>query len=158
MARPNIGTVNPGGAFTITGGNRTLTLGNPFIDPIRGDRLTTLSFEWYFAPESALVVGLFYKDISSFIATTAQQIPFNQLGLPTSLLAGTDRRSRPICSPSPSRSTATAARSRASRSASSRRSASCPACSRNLGIQANYTYVKSDIEYPLADRRRRAGR
>ena len=30
--------------------------------------------EWYFAPESAFSVALFYKDIGSFVASTAQTI------------------------------------------------------------------------------------
>ena len=41
--------------------------GNPNLDPIKSTNYD-LSFEWYFAPESALVLGGFYKDVSTFIA------------------------------------------------------------------------------------------
>ncbi|HEX9933296.1 MAG TPA: TonB-dependent receptor, partial [Allosphingosinicella sp.] len=86
MSRPDIGTLNPGGAFSVSGANRTFSRGNPNLQPIEA---TTVDFsaEWYFAPESALILGLFYKDISSFVSTVPEQLPFSQLGLPESLLA-----------------------------------------------------------------------
>ncbi len=149
MARPNIGTVNPGGSFSVSGGNRTLTLGNPFVNPTEATDVD-LSFEYYFNRETALVIGLFYKDISSFVATSTQQVPFNQLGLPADLLTGTTAQptdlftvTQPVDSDggtlkgfeigfqSPFRF--------------------LPGFLSNLGIQANYTYVKSNIEYPLAN-------
>ncbi len=86
ISRPDIGTLSPGGAFSVSGGNRTFARGNPDIKPIEAITYD-LSAEWYFAPESALIVGLFYKDIKSFIATTTDQIPFSELGLPDSILS-----------------------------------------------------------------------
>ncbi|HEX9946330.1 MAG TPA: TonB-dependent receptor [Allosphingosinicella sp.] len=148
MARPNIATVNPGGSFSISGGNRTLTLGNPFINPTKATDYD-LSFEYYFARESALVVGLFYKDISSFVATTTQQIPFNQLGLPDSLLTGTNVQptdlftvTQPIDSEGGSLKGFEIGVQAPFRF--------LPGLLSNVGIQANYTFVKSDITYPLA--------
>jgi len=148
MARPNIATVNPGGSFSISGGNRTLTLGNPFINPTKATDYD-LSFEWYFARESAIVVGLFYKDISSFVATTTQQIPFNQLGLPDSLLTGTTVQptdlftvTQPVDSEGGSLKGLEIGVQAPFRF--------LPGPLSNVGIQANYTFVKSDITYPLA--------
>ncbi|HYG46455.1 MAG TPA: TonB-dependent receptor [Allosphingosinicella sp.] len=148
MARPNIATVNPGGSFSISGGNRTLTLGNPFINPTKATDYD-LSLEWYFARESAIVVGLFYKDISSFVATTTQQIPFNQLGLPDSLLTGTTVQptdlftvTQPVDSEGGSLKGFEVGVQAPFRF--------LPGLLSNLGIQANYTFVKSDITYPLA--------
>jgi TonB-dependent receptor len=149
IARPNIASVNPGGSFSVSGGNRTLTLGNPFLDPTKATDYD-LSFEWYFAPGSALVVGLFYKDISSFVATTTQQIPFNQLGLPDSLLTGTGAAAtdlftvtQPVNSKGGSLKGVEVGFQTPFRF--------LPGFLANTGIQANYTYVKSDIEYPLAN-------
>ncbi|MDO9490084.1 MAG: TonB-dependent receptor, partial [Sphingomonadaceae bacterium] len=149
IARPNLGTVNPGGSFSISGGNRTLNLGNPFISPTKATDVD-LSFEWYFAKNSALVVGLFYKDISSFVATSVQSIPFNQLGLPDSLLAGTTVQPTDlftVTQPVDSDGGELKGLEIGFQSPFS----FLPGPWSNIGVQANYTYVKSDIEYPLSN-------
>jgi TonB-dependent receptor len=147
LTRPDIGTVNPGGAFSISGGNRTFSRGNPLINPTEATTYD-VSAEWYFAPESAFIVGLFYKDIGSFVANTSQQIPFNQLNLPESLLTGTTVQptdlftvTQPVNSKGGSLKGAEIAFQMPFRF--------LPGPFNNLGIQANYTYVKSEIEYPL---------
>ncbi|HEX8402812.1 MAG TPA: TonB-dependent receptor [Allosphingosinicella sp.] len=147
IARPDIGTVNPGGAFAISGGNRTFSRGNPLIDPTEATTYD-LAAEWYFAPESAILIGLFYKDISSFVATTAQQIPFNELGLPDTLLTGTTVQptdlftvTQPVNSKGGTLKGAEIGVQLPFRF--------LPAPFDNLGALANYTYVKSNIEYPL---------
>lgn len=148
IARPNIGTVNPGGSFSISGANRTLSLGNPFVDPTKATDYD-LSFEYYFAKGSALVVGLFYKDISSFVATTTQSIPFNQLGLPDSLLAGTNVAPTDlftVTQPANSKGGTLKGVEIGLQTPLS----FLPGFLANLGVQVNYTFVKSDIEYPLA--------
>jgi len=148
IARPNLGTVNPGGSFSISGGNRTLNLGNPFISPTKATDVD-LSFEWYFAKNAALVVGLFYKDISSFVATSVQSIPFNQLGLPDALLTGTTVQPTDlftVTQPVDSDGGELKGLEIGFQSPFS----FLPGPWSNIGIQANYTYVKSDIEYPLS--------
>ena len=62
MTRPNLGQVTPGAAVSVSGNNRTVTAGNPFLDPFRA-KSYDLGVEWYFAPESLLSLALFYKDI-----------------------------------------------------------------------------------------------
>jgi len=147
MARPDIGTINPGGAFSISGGNRTFSRGNPQLDPTEATTFD-LSAEWYFAPESAIIVGFFYKDIGTFVATTAQQIPFNQLGLPESLLAGTNVQptdiftvTQPVNSSGGSLKGVEVGFQMPFRF--------LPNGFDNLGVQANYTFVESEIDYPL---------
>jgi TonB-dependent receptor len=147
LARPDIGTVNPGGAFSVSGGNRTFSRGNPLINPTEATTYD-LAAEWYFAPESAIILGLFYKDINSFVATTAQQIPFNQLGLPEALLTGTNVQpselftvTQPVNSKGGSLKGAEIGLQMPFRF--------LPGPFNNLGLLANYTYVDSDIEYPL---------
>ena len=148
IARPDIGTVNPGGSFSVSGGNRTLSLGNPFVDPTKATDFD-LSAEWYFARESALIVGLFYKDISSFVATTTQQVPFNQLGLPDSLLAGTGASATDLFTVTqPVNSNGGKLKGVEVGIQSPFRF--LPGFLSNTGVQLNYTYVKSDIQYPLA--------
>ena len=84
MARPQLGNLSPGGSINTTG-QLSITSGNPLLDPFRANTLDA-SFEWYFAPESILSVGLFYKDIGTYIQNLRTEIPFNQTGLPLSLL------------------------------------------------------------------------
>ncbi|QYF85649.1 TonB-dependent receptor [Brevundimonas sp. PAMC22021] len=86
MTRPNLGSVTPGGSLS-TVGVFSVSSGNPYLDPIRATTYD-LSAEWYFAPEALLSVGLFYKDIDSYIQTSRTSQPFNQSGLPLNLLDG----------------------------------------------------------------------
>ncbi len=148
LARPDIGDISPGGSLSVSGGNRTFTPGNPLIEPTEATTYD-LSAEWYFAPESALIVGLFYKDISSFVANTAEQIPFNQLGLPDSLLVGTGAVptdvftvTRPVNSKGGSLKGVEIGLQMPFRF--------LPGPFNNLGMLANYTFVDSKIEYPLS--------
>lgn len=86
MTRPNLGSVTPGGSLS-TVGVFSVSSGNPQLEPIRANTLD-LSAEWYFAPRAFLGIGLFYKDIKSFIQTARVTQPFSASGLPTSLLTG----------------------------------------------------------------------
>jgi TonB-dependent receptor len=76
--------MSPGGSINTTG-QLSITTGNPQLNPFRASTLDA-SFEWYFAKDSLISVGLFYKNISTFIQTLRTSIPFNQTGLPLSLL------------------------------------------------------------------------
>jgi TonB-dependent receptor len=86
MTRPNLGQLNPGAAVTVSGNNRTVTAGNPDLEPFRA-KAFDLGWEWYFAPESLVSVALFYKDIDTFVQTIRETRPFtdNPLGLPDSV-------------------------------------------------------------------------
>ncbi|BDU15227.1 TonB-dependent receptor [Lysobacter auxotrophicus] len=88
MARPGLGNLTPGVTVNVSGGNRVVNGGNPLLDPFRA-KTADLSFEWYFAEESLLALGLFYKDIDSFVQTSRETRPYSTSGLPASLLDGT---------------------------------------------------------------------
>jgi iron complex outermembrane receptor protein len=88
MARPGLGFLTPGVTVNVSGGNRVVNGGNPLLDPFRA-KTADLSFEWYFAEESLLALGLFYKDIDSFVQTSRETRPYSTSGLPASLLEGT---------------------------------------------------------------------
>lgn len=152
MTRPNLGTLNPTGAFSISGGNRTYTIGNPDVDPILSTNYD-MSLEWYFAPESALVFGAFYRDVSSFIATTVQSIPFNQLGLPQSLITGPGGVL--LIQPTDLITVTQPVNSSGGSVKGFEVGLQLPfrfwgGLLHNMGVQANYTYVKSNIAYPLS--------
>jgi iron complex outermembrane receptor protein len=88
MARAGLAQLNPGApAFSVTPSLRTVTLGNPNLDPFRSDN-TDLSVEWYFADEALLSVAYFTKDIESFVQTLRSQIDDfsdNPFGVPDSV-------------------------------------------------------------------------
>ena len=86
MTRPNLGSLTPGGSLS-TVGVFSVSSGNPDLDPIRATTYD-LAAEWYFAKDSLLSVGLFYKDIESYIQTTRISQPFSASGLPVGLLDG----------------------------------------------------------------------
>ncbi len=88
MSRPGLGNLTPGVSVSVSGGNRVVTGGDPFLDPFRA-KTFDLGLEWYFAPESVLGAAIFYKDIESFVQTSRETRPFNTSGLPASLLEGT---------------------------------------------------------------------
>ena len=89
MARPGLGNIGSGVTVSVSGGNRTITAGNPFLDPFRATTYD-LGFDWYFNEGALLGVGLFYKDIESYVQTTRENRVFNTIpGLDPSLLAGT---------------------------------------------------------------------
>ncbi len=88
LSRPNLPNLTPGGSVGLVG-QLTVSSGNPALDPIRATTYD-LSAEWYFARGSLLSVGLFYKDIETFIQSFSEARPFNTGTLPNSVLTGTN--------------------------------------------------------------------
>ena len=84
MARPQLGNLTPGGSVSTTG-TLSITSGNPLLKPFRAKTIDG-SFEWYFAKNAFLGVGLFHKNIGTYIQSLRVNVPYNQTGLPLSLL------------------------------------------------------------------------
>ncbi|MFP1132263.1 TonB-dependent receptor [Asticcacaulis sp. W401b] len=145
IARPSIAGLTPGGDVAIQGANRAYSRGNPYINPTKSKNLD-LSLEWYPAPNSIYAFGLFYKKIDTFVQTLRQDIPFNQLGLPNSLLNGTTATatdifavSQPVNSPG--------GELKGFEVNAQQQLSFLPGFWRNFGVLANYTYVDSTIDY-----------
>lgn len=85
MTRPNLGFLGIGTTFSVAGGSRTVTTGNPRVEPFRA-KTFDLGLEWYFGDGGLVSVGAFYKDIDSYIQTSRESRPFSTSGLPASLL------------------------------------------------------------------------
>lgn len=145
IARPGLGSLSPGGAVTVQGANRNYSSGNPFLDPTKSTNLD-LSFEWYRSRGSLIALGLFYKDIDTFVQTLRTEAVYNTLGLPDSLLDGTIATpdmvfavTRPVNSPGGALK---------GLEANLQQSLDfLPGFWSNFGVLANYTYVTSDIDY-----------
>lgn len=67
-SRPPTGALNNGLSIN---GVPAGSGGNPFLDPFTVDQ-ADVSLEWYFGQASLISVGLFYKDVKSFVVTRVQ--------------------------------------------------------------------------------------
>ena len=145
IARASIQALSPGGDISVQGGNRSFSRGNPDIKPTESKNVD-LSFEWYPDNGSVLALGLFYKNISTFVQSLRQDIPFNQLGLPTALLDGTGVAATEVFLVSQPVNTA-GGELKGFEINMQKNLDFLPGFLRNFGVQTNYTYVDSDMEY-----------
>ena len=145
MSRPELGQLTPTSGVTAT--TRTGSINNPYLDPIRANTFDA-SLEWYFKPGSLASVGYFYKDISSYIQKINEQVPFNQLGLPDSLLEGTNTAPTEIFSVSRLKNTPGGPLKGVELNLQTDFDF-LPGAWKNVGVLANYTHVTSQIEYIL---------
>jgi iron complex outermembrane receptor protein len=84
MARPQLGFLSPGGTIATTG-TLTVTSGNPTLKPFRAKTMDA-SFEWYFGKNAFLGLGLFQKNIDTYIQTLRTNMAYKDTGLPMNLL------------------------------------------------------------------------
>jgi TonB-dependent receptor len=145
IARPSLGSLTPGGDISVQGGNRSFSSGNPDLAPTTSKNVD-LSFEWYPTSGAIYSVGLFYKNISTFVQTLRQTVPFNTLGLPDSLLAGT------IATPTDLFDVSQPVDSNGGTLKGLELNIQqplkfLPGFLSNFGVLLNYTYVDSDIQY-----------
>jgi len=145
MARPGLGSLTPGVTVNVSGGARTVSGGNPNLDPIRA-KTADLGFEWYFDEGAMLGLALFYKDIDSFVQTARTVMPYSASGLPVSLLDGTGAAatddftfSVPLNTPGGDLKGAEVNYTQ--------NFTFLPGKWANFGVQLNYTYVDSTIQY-----------
>lgn len=149
IARPGLGSLSPGGGVTVQGANRNFSTGNPDLDPTKSFNVD-LSLEWYPQAGAVLALGVFYKDISTFIQTLRTEAVYSTLGLPNSLLDGTEATPDMVF--------------QVTRPVNSEGGdlygfeinwqqpfTFLPGFWSNFGMLANYTYVTSDIEYQTSN-------
>lgn len=146
LSRPDLGTLTPSAGITAT--TRTGTVNNPFLDPIRAKTLDA-SLEWYFKPGSLASIGYFHKDIETFIQRIPTQVPFNQLGLPDSLLDNTNSIPTDIFTVNRYVNTPGGPLDGTELNLQTELDF-LPGIWKNLGVLANYTHVQSKITYQLS--------
>jgi len=86
MSRPDLGSLTPGATVSVSGATRSVTAGNPNLNPFRA-KAYDLSFEWYFNKDSLISVAFFKKEINSLVQTLSTTGPFtgNAFGLPDAI-------------------------------------------------------------------------
>ena len=152
MSRPDLGFLTPGATVSVSGTQRSVTVGNPDLDPLRA-KAYDLSAEWYFQPGSLLGVAVFRKDIDSFVQTLSESRPFtgNSYGLPDSV-ATAICGSTVDCGPSAlwtfSRPVNTKGGALTGVEVNYQQAFKfLPGLLANTGVLLNYTYVKSSMDY-----------
>jgi TonB-dependent receptor len=146
MARPQLGNLNPGGTISTTG-NLSVTAGNPLLKPFRANTVDA-SFEYYHGKNAFIGVGLFYKDIGTYIQNLRTTIPFNQTGLPLSLLPPNFTGDEEFQVTTPINTAGGALKGIELNV--QQPFTFLPGALQNVGITANYTYVQSKIDYQVS--------
>lgn len=126
ISRPALPDLRPG--LTFSTDSPTAKGGNPLLEPYEALQYD-LSLEWYFDESGYVSAGLFYKDITTFVAKSAQLLTVNGteviLSAPSNTgegdITGLELAYQQVFS-------------------------NLPAPFNNLGLQANYTYVDSKVE------------
>jgi TonB-dependent receptor len=78
LSRPEYVDLSPSASVSIAG--QSVSEGNPTLDPIRADTYD-LQAEWYYAKNAMVSVGVFHKNIKTFIQKTSELLPYSELGL-----------------------------------------------------------------------------
>jgi len=158
MARPDLGSLPPGASISVSGSGRTVSVGNPTLDPYRADTYDA-AVEWYFQPGSLLSLALFQKNIGSFVQTVSTPgsvFSGNPFGLPDSVAVAACG-STPNCGPSLNNWTFSAPRNspggrlRGFEVNYQQPLRFLPGFLSNTGLLLNYTQVSSKIKYLAAD-------
>jgi len=155
MARPDLTSIPPFATVGVSGATRSVTAGNPNLDPYRATTYD-VSFEWYYQRGALLSLALFQKDIDSFVQTVTSQGAFsaNPFGLPDSLaIAACGNQYPDICNPAYTNwtfsvpSNTPGGRLRGLEVNFQQPLRFLPGPLGNLGVLLNYTHVESNIQY-----------
>ncbi|WP_256731514.1 TonB-dependent receptor [Sphingomonas sp. dw_22] len=146
LARPDLSQLVP--TSTVNAVIRNGNVNNPLLDPIRANTLDA-AVEWYFRPGSLLSAGFFYKDIKTFIQNITSLVPFNQLGLPDALLAGSQTAPTELFNVTQPLNTK-GGKLKGIELNAQLPFTFLPGALANFGVLGNYTHVVSKITYILA--------
>lgn len=84
IARAGLGSLVGETNVTVTGTNRSVSSGNPFLKPTQA-KSYDIGVEWYFAEESAVSLAFFRKELSTQVQSLVGSAVFTTLGLPVEL-------------------------------------------------------------------------
>ncbi len=146
MARPQLGNLNPGGTISTTG-TLSVNTGNPLLQPFRAKTLDT-SFEWYHDKNAFVGVGVFGKDISTYIQSLRTNIPFSATGLPLTLLPSNFNGSEVFQVTTPINTNGGLLRGLELNI--QQPLTFLPGIGKNFGVLLNYTIVDSKIQYQVS--------
>lgn len=146
MSRPQLGNLTPGGTIATTG-TLSITSGNPTLKPFRAKAFDA-SFEWYYGKNAFLGLGLFQKNIDTYIQSMRSNIAFKDTGLPMSLLPGNFTGDEVFQVTAPINTDG--GKLQGFEINYQQPFTFLPGRGKNFGTLLNYTYVKSKIEYVVS--------
>jgi iron complex outermembrane receptor protein len=147
IARPELAALTP--SSTINAVTRVASVQNPNLKPISAKTFDAAA-EWYFRPGSLLSVAYFHKNISTYIQNVPQIVPFNTLGLPEALLAGSNTAATELFTVSAPSNTPGGKLDGIEVNAQVPFTFLASPFLKNFGVLANYTRVTSKITYITA--------
>ncbi|MGH8220508.1 MAG: TonB-dependent receptor [Steroidobacteraceae bacterium] len=152
LSRPNLTDVAASTAVTVSGTQFNVKTGNPNIDPFLANAYD-IALEWYPAPGTLVSVAPFRKDVLSFSSTETINAVFhgNPFGVPDSL-AVQACGATPGCGPDATWAFSVPVNSPGGNVTGVELNYQqpfrfLPGFLGNLGVQMNYTYVTSTVEY-----------
>ncbi|HRD96629.1 MAG TPA: TonB-dependent receptor [Rubrivivax sp.] len=143
MARPQLGNLSPGGTISTTG-TLSITSGNPQLKPFRATTFDT-SLEWYHGRSAFIGLGVFSKNIDTYIQSLRTNIPYSQTGLPKSLLPSNFTGDEVFQVTTPINTSG--GRLTGFEINVQQPFSFLPGALKNMGVLLNYTRVKSKIDY-----------
>jgi len=143
MTRPQLANLSPGGTIATTG-TLSVTSGNPLLKPFRAKTFDA-SFEYYFQKNAFLGLGLFQKNIDTYIQTLRTNVPFKDTGLPMALLPANFTGEEVFQVSAPVNTEG--GKLKGFELNYQQPFTFLPAWGRNFGTLLNYTWVKSKIQY-----------
>nr|WP_295106632.1 TonB-dependent receptor [uncultured Caulobacter sp.] len=147
MSRPPLASLSSAVSVSVAGGNRSVSTGNPFLEPYKA-RTYDASIEWYPKRGTILSAAVFKKNISTYVQRITVVAPYSSTGLPASLLQGTGANTTDDFSVSNVVNTPGGTLEGFELNYQQQLTF-LPGALRDLGILANYTRVKSQIDYFL---------
>lgn len=146
MTRPQLGFLSPGGSIATTG-NLSINTGNPFLKPFRAKTFDA-SFEYYHDRNAFIGLGLFQKNIDTYIQSLRTNVAFRDSGLPLSLLPSnfTGEETFQLTAPV----NTDGGKLKGFEINYQQPFTFLPGWGRNFGTLLNYTKVSSKIEYAVS--------
>lgn len=154
LARPEYGDLRPSAA--VNHQFQTVNVGNGNLDPIRA-RTYDLQAEWYYDKNAMVSLGYFRKEIKSFIQSVQQREVYSSLGLPNELLTAggcSITGGTPACNVMPGTTVVVNRKFNTPGGPLNGLEFNLqapfnflPGIGKNFGLLANYTRVKSRINY-----------
>ncbi|GAB3379332.1 TonB-dependent receptor [Massilia agri] len=146
MTRPQLNFLSPGGTISTTG-TLTINTGNPLLKPFRAKTFDS-SFEYYFGKNAFVGLGLFQKNIDTYIQSLRNQMPFRETGLPLSLLPANFTGEEEFAVTAPINTDG--GKLKGFEINYQQPFTFLPGWGRNFGTVLNYTKVSSKIEYAIS--------
>lgn len=85
LSRPGLNEMRAAASINVANFGGTISAGNPNLSPFVADSIEG-SFEYYDGKRGSFAIGVFYKNMKSFITTETTPVPYNTTGFPLSLL------------------------------------------------------------------------